>query len=51
MQRGLSGDVSHGGWGIGYRQRLHRNNRRAWQARFQQRHRPLDKAEYQPLGG
>ena len=22
MQRGLSGDVSHGGWGIGYRQRL-----------------------------
>ena len=51
MQRGLGGDVSHGGWGIDCRQRLHRNNRRARQARFQQRYRPLEKAEYQPLGG
>ena len=51
LPRGRRGDVGHGGWRIGHRQRLHRGTRRLRKARFQQRHRPLDEAEDQPLGG
>ena len=51
LQRGRRGDVSRGGRRIGHRQRLHRGTRRLRKPRFQQRHRPLDEAEHQPLGG
>ena len=50
MQRGRRGNVSRRRWRIGYRQRLHRGTRRLRKPRFQQRHRPLDEAEHQPLG-
>ena len=51
LQLGLRDDVSGRRWRIDDRQRLHRGTRGLRKPRFQKRHRPLDEAEHQPLGG
>ncbi len=45
------GDIRGRGGRIGHRQRLRRRTCHLGNARFQQRHRPLDQAEDQPFGG
>jgi hypothetical protein len=51
LQLGLRDDVSSRRWRIDDRQRLYRGTRGLRKPRFQKRHRPLDEAERQPLGG
>ncbi len=50
LQLGFRDDIRHRRRRIGHGQRLHRGARGLRKPRFQQRHRPLDEAEDQPLG-
>ena len=50
MHRGRRGNICGGGRRIGHRRRLHRSTRRLRKPRFQERDRPFDQAENQPLG-
>ena len=51
LQRGCSSDVIRRRRRIGHGQRLHWGTRCLRKPRFQKRHRPLDEAKDQPLGG